>query len=104
MLKRHIDRRRAVLAVLPAARPASLTINEIADRLDAQDVEPPDPKRLSDLLRNQVNNGHVLKRGRATFAAGYLSRSTEWRVWNWRLLAARAEAAASAQRVPVKYS
>jgi hypothetical protein len=60
-------------------------------------------RRLSDLLRNQAANGHVVKRGRATYAVGYLSRSTEWRTTNWRLLAARAEAGA-AQRVPVKYS
>jgi len=101
VLQRHIDRRRAVLAVVFAARPAPLTVTEIAERLDAQNVEPPDPKRLADLLRNQVNNGHVIKRGRATFAAGYLSRSSEWRVRNWRLLAARAD---PPQRVPVKYS
>ena len=99
--RRHIDRRRAVLAVLLAARPESLSPAEIADRLRAQDVEPPDPKRLSDLLRNQVANGNVVKRGRATYAAGHLSRSTEWRVRNWRALAA---GAASVQRVPVKYS
>ena len=104
-LTRHIDRRRAVLAVLLAAKPAALSLGEIAARLRNDGVEAPSgAQALSDLLRNQVRNGNVVKRGRARFAAGYFSRSGEWRARNWRLLAERTATERPAQRVPVKYS
>lgn len=90
---RHIDRRRAVLAVLVRARPASLTIAEVADALRAEGVEPPEPKRLADLLGGLVASGRAVRPARGRYRAATLSRSTEWRVLHWRLLAACARAA-----------
>jgi hypothetical protein len=90
---RYLDRRRAVLAVLVRARPESRTIVEITAALERAGMLPPDNKTLADLLANLVRSGRVVRVSRGRFRVGTLSRTTEWRVLNWRLLAERWRAA-----------
>jgi hypothetical protein len=97
---RYLDRRRAVLAVLVRARPESRTIAEITAALERAGSVPPDNKTLADLLANLVRSGRVVRVSRGCYRAGSLSRSTEWRVLNWRLLADRWRAA---QTDPPRY-
>ena len=86
---RHLDRRRAVLAVLVRARPASRTIPEITAALKRDGMPSPDNKKLADVLANLVRRGRAVRVARGCYRAGTLSRSTEWRVLNWKLLAER---------------
>ena len=87
--RRHIDRRRAVLAVLVRARPGSLTIAEIAEALRADGMVPPAGKALADLLGGLVRNSRAVRVARGRYRAGGMARSTEWRALRWRLMATR---------------
>jgi acyl-CoA synthetase (AMP-forming)/AMP-acid ligase II len=64
-------------------------VAEVADALRDEGMEPPDGKRLADLLGGLVASGRAVRPARGRYRAASLSRSTEWRVLHWRLLAGR---------------
>ena len=84
---RHIDRRRAVFAVLLQARPVSLTVDEVIAALLREGMAAPHRKAMADLLGGLVRSGRAVRteRGRYRAAEGW-SRSTVWRARHWREL------------------
>jgi enoyl-CoA hydratase len=84
---RHIDRRRAVFAILLHARPVSLTVDEVTGALARQGMVAPHRKAMADLLGGLVRSGRAVRteRGRYRAAEGW-SRSTVRRALHWREL------------------
>ena len=66
----------------------------------ARPFKPQPGAGRADLLADLVHSGRAVRASGGRYRAGALSRSTEWRVLNWRLLAERWRAA---QADPPRY-